>query len=708
MLIVVIQILGWLLAVLPQSLLRGISWVLGNLLYLFGGRRRHVALGSLYHAYPERSAKWRAGILKESCCQLIEMALFVAASPHMGERRLRAAFRLSDTLRENWQREATARDGQPAAVVALVPHTSLFEALTLLPMLNDAPLPVGTLYRPLNQPAVERWVLRTRQRFGMRMLSRKKGLTTANRFLAKGGAVAVLFDQNAGTPGLLTTLYGRLCSTTELPGILAARNEANVCIVWANRTGFWQAQIECHPLGRAPQSPSELCFRSNAWLEDTLRNDASLCAQWLWLHDRWRTQDAPAQRFSINHRRNALEEEMRWRGLDALPRGTHYWVRLPNWLGDVIMALPLLRAMRRGRPDGYFTLLAAPHFIPLLEALDVADRCLPLPKKGEKGYWKTFWQWRGQYPHVQVLFTNSQRGDIEARLIGAPQRFGIVRHGKPRPLLTDAWRLPADLDEAALHQTHLWQRFLNHFGLKEAPDYSPLGIGQKAEPFPFAADGSQVADGSVAIGTAGNAGGGAANGAGDIAASSTASTTCTEGETSTACAGTAAALRGRTVGFVCGTENTPEKRWPIERWRELLAVLTAQGVRCVLFGTRNDAAITAQVAQGCMPQQVLDRAGKTDLLNYAAELQACDLLITNDTGGMHLANALGVPVVVIFGPTNPVRTGPIFDAPAVCLQPPGCPPQGGAPITGVTTAAVMEAAEALLAGDVHPHVPVQD
>jgi ADP-heptose:LPS heptosyltransferase len=58
---------------------------------------------------------------------------------------------------------------------------------------------------------------------------------------------------------------------------------------------------------------------------------------------------------------------------------------------------------------------------------------------------------------------------------------------------------------------------------------------------------------------------------------------------------------------------------------------------------------------------------------------------------MHLANALGVPLIALFGPTNPVRTGPVFSAPCVILQPPGCPPTGGSPLSGLQPAQVADA-----------------
>jgi len=89
-------------------------------------------------------------------------------------------------------------------------------------------------------------------------------------------------------------------------------------------------------------------------------------------------------------------------------------------------------------------------------------------------------------------------------------------------------------------------------------------------------------------------------------------------------------------------------------------------------------------------------AGRTGLAEFAARLAECDLLVTNDTGGMHLANALGVPVLVLFGPTNPWRTGPVFHAPLRLLQPPGCSPTGGGKLQDLSPDAVLAAAPPLL------------
>ena len=114
-----------------------------------------------------------------------------------------------------------------------------------------------------------------------------------------------------------------------------------------------------------------------------------------------------------------------------------------------------------------------------------------------------------------------------------------------------------------------------------------------------------------------------------------------------------------------------------------------------LFGTTNDQPVTGAVAHN-LSAPVDDLAGRTDLTSFAAHLTECGVLVTNDTGGMHLANALGVPVLALFGPTNPQRTGPVFQAPVRILQPPGCPPTGGGDLASLRPETVFAAVDEML------------
>ncbi len=86
----------------------------------------------------------------------------------------------------------------------------------------------------------------------------------------------------------------------------------------------------------------------------------------------------------------------------------------------------------------------------------------------------------------------------------------------------------------------------------------------------------------------------------------------------------------------------------------------------------------------------------------ARELAGCRALVTNDTGGMHLANAMGIPLLGLFGPTNPVRTGPIFAGSTHILQPPGCPPRGGWSLAALPPESVASALRQVLAAPESP------
>lgn len=107
---------------------------------------------------------------------------------------------------------------------------------------------------------------------------------------------------------------------------------------------------------------------------------------------------------------------------------------------------------------------------------------------------------------------------------------------------------------------------------------------------------------------------------------------------------------GPVVGLVPGS-NAPARRWPVDRFATLAAALRARGARLVVMGGSRETPLTARVA-GAVPG-ALDLGGRTDLADLAALLSVCDLVVTNDTGPMHLAGAVGTPTVSIWGPSDP-------------------------------------------------------
>jgi lipopolysaccharide heptosyltransferase II len=113
------------------------------------------------------------------------------------------------------------------------------------------------------------------------------------------------------------------------------------------------------------------------------------------------------------------------------------------------------------------------------------------------------------------------------------------------------------------------------------------------------------------------------------------------------------------IGLCPGAEYGPAKRWLPERFAEAAAKITEQSsAQWILLGTKNDAAIGEQIA-AAIGDHCVDRIGQTTLDQLIDELRRCRLLLTNDTGTMHLAALLGVPVVAVFGSTEPRLTGPL-------------------------------------------------
>lgn len=624
-----LQCTGWILAHLPEGLLRALTWLVARTFYYAVASRRRLMHANLHHAFPGRDGRWRSHTARECVRRFVETAFYSLASPYLPTWRVRKIVRGSESLRAAFAQHRA----DPRPTLFCAPHFAHWEAQTVLSLLVDGPFPeFASIFRPLDNPSADEFIQRTRERFGMRLLSRRQGFQEAIKVLRRNGIIGILHDQNAGAQGALTLLFDRVCSTTELPAMLATKFDARVCVIYPRYLGFWRVELHVEPLTH-DGTAAGITIGLNRWLENKLRADDNQCTSWLWGHQRWKTQDAPSLRLHLEQKRNLLDDELRLRALTVLPRRTRIWIRLPNWLGDVVMALPLLRAIRRARPDAEITLVAKAQFLPLLETLRLADRLRALPKKKGLACFAEVRRWRAEYPDCYVLFTNSTRGDLEARLTSCRQRFGIVRPGKPRPLITHRFKVPPDFDEAQHHQLELWTNFLRHFGLREPLDLSPVEPPTPRVP-------------------------------------------------------------RAVIGLICGSENTPAKRWPLEHWRALIGAMP--DARFELLGTANDRSLTTAVAAG-FGERVVDFAGRTDLPAFIERLTSLRLLITNDTGGMHLANAFGVPLLGLFGPTNPVRTGPVFAGPATILQPPGCPRTGGGSLIDLAPQTVVTAARALLA-----------
>ena len=109
----------------------------------------------------------------------------------------------------------------------------------------------------------------------------------------------------------------------------------------------------------------------------------------------------------------------------------------------------------------------------------------------------------------------------------------------------------------------------------------------------------------------------------------------------------------RGMRYFCRGRNWETKRWPPDKFAQCVGPLRKRyGMECVVAGGAGDSVLAAQIPG------VRDLTGKTNLRQLIALLERAELVIANDTGPMHIASALGRPLVSIYGPTSPARTGP--------------------------------------------------
>lgn len=275
---------AWLLTRLPEAFARANAALLGELLWLLRGKliRRNLA-----KAFPAKDAAWVRRIGHTSCRRTAEMGLFSVASPMMAEAEIHDRVTVDESV-------TSTEHGLPAkgtGVVLFVPHFALMEMMTTVTLVRPelAKREWVVIYRPLDQPAAERWVKDARERFGMQLVSRREGFARSMKAVREGHMTIILFDQTAQT-GSIWQFMGSPCAVTELPGIIAQRFKCPSRIFWAERTGFWRCRLRMEAL-HATDSIG-LTIESNAWLERMLRSGDDVCSNWLWAHDRWKHGEA--------------------------------------------------------------------------------------------------------------------------------------------------------------------------------------------------------------------------------------------------------------------------------------------------------------------------------------------------------------------------------------------------------------------------------
>ena len=277
-------------------------------------------------------------------------------------------------------------------------------------------------------------------------------------------------------------------------------------------------------------------------------------------------------------------------------------VRLPNWLGDTVMAVPALRSLRARDPEVRVVLVGP--WATLLVGQGLADVLVPYARSWAARL-ATWDEVRALGPTTAVLLPNSFESALAAWYWRAPRRIGFDAGGR-RALLTDPIPLPAPRG----HQVDEYARVVAHLDL-EVRDRVP-----RLTPPP---------DDSP------------------------------ERQTVRRLLGEAGAVGPHVVGIHLGAAYGPSKLWPAERIVELCRMLADRGAIPLLVGARDDLDAAEAIKRQTPVPSLVGRDGPELLLALLAELGA---LVCGDTGVGHLAAAIGTPVVTLFGPTDPRLTAP--------------------------------------------------
>jgi heptosyltransferase-2 len=272
----------------------------------------------------------------------------------------------------------------------------------------------------------------------------------------------------------------------------------------------------------------------------------------------------------------------------------------PNWIGDSVMSLPVLRAIRRAHPGDRLAVVAPGGPAAVYQAEGSAGTILI-----RSGLLADAARLRREHFEEAWLLPNSWRSAVAPLLARIPARIGYATDGR-KMLLTHS---VAEMGRSR-HQLRDYDALLISRGVE--PDLEPPRLAVPAA---------------------------ASDRAGRALES--------------------AGLRGEApVALLApGSAGMPAKRWPAERYAELGNRLGAEGLACAAVVGPSEREIAAAVSGGTRP--ALPILGlDLDPVELAALLARARVVVANDSGPMHLAAAVGTPVVGLFGPTDPARTGP--------------------------------------------------
>jgi heptosyltransferase-2 len=303
-------------------------------------------------------------------------------------------------------------------------------------------------------------------------------------------------------------------------------------------------------------------------------------------------------------------------------------VRLPTWVGDVIMATPVLRALRETWPRAEIVVEGRPALRQLVDGLPTFDRFVPDPGRGAGAVLRRARGLRALACDWAILLPDSARAALAPALARIPLRIGYAREPLRRWLLTHPLAPPMqDGRRAALSMVERYLRIVRPLGCAEPPPGLDLWLAPKA----VESAARRLARAGVAPGE-------------------------------------------RLLIVTPGAAYGSSKLWPPASFAAACrALATRHGLRTVLAPGPGEEPIAAAIATET-PDAVVLADPPTSLAELVALVDAAALLLTNDTGPRHMAVARGTPVVALLGPTDPRHTAHLLDRQRVLREDVPCSP----------------------------------
>ncbi|HPE85427.1 MAG TPA: lipopolysaccharide heptosyltransferase II [Chlamydiales bacterium] len=298
-------------------------------------------------------------------------------------------------------------------------------------------------------------------------------------------------------------------------------------------------------------------------------------------------------------------------------------VRMPNWIGDLVMATPILADLKAAYPHAKLTAMCQKPLGELLKKDPHLDEIFSFHKPGSflrRAEKRSIVQKlrQGKYD-LGVLLTNSFSSAWWFWQGRVKQRLGFARDGRSF-LLTNPIHTDKKKDR---HLTTIYKELL-----------LPLGIKKSDTPPRLYVDDAEIKQAKETLGQLG--------------------------------------ITDAFVGINPGAAFGEAKCWRPERFAEVAKDLEEKGYSVVFFGDAKSKNLIDTICAS-LPSRVLNLAGQTSLRELMAYLKLCQVLLTNDSGPMHMAVALGTEVVALFGSTSATYTGP-YDLGSVIQKPVKCAP----------------------------------